>query len=318
MHRPALRCGPIVFGATAVVVLGLMTLSPAAVAGSPSGWEVSGPSWTNGVVLCNFSAALPGVAVSALGRSESGLSGLFSGVSEYSATGALVGAASSSNRSWVAENWSSSQSFDEGYTSQLALFGPTGARVGSVDAAVDFDLPGTTGSSSGAMSAVTSTFSISNWSAAASGDHLALDLSFWPTFPSTERLTRGSFSNATISSVSSASGATRESVTPSAVATVGWTNGTMGIAESVPRPVVAPTAATIEVEIRAPAGAVRSLSYSVVIGVVVPPSLGGLPWFEYVLVVAGGSGVSVVLAVWAHRLRRRPSSLEFVEEGCER
>lgn len=318
MDRPAWRHGPTVFGAGVCVVLGLLVLVPTAASEAPSAWGSSDPSWSNGVVVCNFSALVPGVDVSALGRAESGLSGLVSVVDEYSATGALLGAASSSNLSWIAANWSSPENFDEGYTSQLTLLSPTGSPVGSVDAEVDFDLPETAGSASGGMNTVTSTVSVSNWSAAGSDDHLAFGLSFWPTFPSAEHLAAGTSPGAGISSVSGTSGAIRESVSPSQVAAVGWTNGTSGTARAVPEVAVTPASATIQIEILAAAGLVESLSYSVVIGVVVPSSLGGLPWYAYGLAVAGGIGVSVVSAVWARRLRRRPSSLEFVEEPCER
>ncbi len=294
----------------------LLPFAPAVGAASVAGWSTPGASWTNGVVLCRFSASSPGVDVSALARPDSGLAGLLGTIAERSPGGTVVGTTQGAPLTWTVENASGGAGYDEGYTAHASLVAAGGvdARNGSVDVRVDFDLGEESPSGGAPSNEVTLSVLLSNWSRVAPGDSLGFDLSLWPSHPSAEHLSGGSTSDPTVASRSNVNEGILESWIPSSTAEVGWDNGTRTTVDTTSSMRVTPSNATIGIMIASSSPEVLSLAYSGYFAVTIPPVPASLPLIDYVLVVGAGAGLSAAVAYGARWIRKRPSDLVFDTE----
>jgi hypothetical protein len=304
-------------GATALAVGLLVLLSPVATAASPTtSWGIAPSSWSNGVVLCEFSSGVPTVGVSALSRADTGVSATLGSISEAGPGGILVATATLPSSSWTATNFSTDDAYDLGYTVHAPVTGssPPYPVLGGVDARVDFVLPIYAGSPSGPVDTVAIDVLVSNWSWQALGDHLVISLTLWPTFTDEEHLAFGSSSESILSSSSSSSGATFEqmSAATSAVANRGLPSATS----------ISATASAsgnsslgvVSVAFGAAAGEFAAMNYSASLRVLFPTTIAGIPTADLVAVGGVAALTAILVAAGTRQLRRRPSDLTYVDE----
>lgn len=296
---------------------GLVLVAPSLhAASSGTTWSPAPVSWSNGIVLCNFTTALPTVAVSALGLADSGMSVTLASVEEISPNGTPVAVSFLSNASWSQQNISGPDLFDLSYLAHASVEKPneTSTPIGSVDARVDYRLPAYAESPATNMSSVTMEVALSNWSWQGAGDRLALSFTVWPTYSATERLT-GSSSNLSVTSSSVASGAPREYFIASTVANASTGPSGSSLVKVTPRAVVGGSRAFVTLWISAAAGSFSRLAYAASIGLPVPSTVAGIPVADFVAVAGTGAAVSLAVAVVTRRLRSRPSRLIYFDES---
>lgn len=299
----------------ALVLAVLLALSlPASGSRGAAGWPNQDLSWGNGLVVCNFTADRPTVSVSAEGVASSGVSVSLSSIEESAANGTPVAVASLDGLAWQPSNRSTADLYDleDSVRAPIEKVGDPPA-VGSVEVHVDYELPAYSDAPSTDLRDVTMEVRVSNWTWQLPGDRLVLELSVWPTFAGTERLS-GSDSGQGITSTAIPSGPTREFFDASAEAnTSGPVLGSSRTAVTS-RMDIHDSGATVSLWIGGTAGEFSGLSYLATLGIPAAPSILGIPWYDYGLVMAGAAAASAGLAVVARKVRRRPSDLVFVEE----
>ncbi|HYA71247.1 MAG TPA: hypothetical protein VEH28_07775 [Thermoplasmata archaeon] len=312
----ARRLGPVATAAALGAALGLMVLiAPGAAAWSTG---IGGPvSWTNGVVLCQFAAVSPSVAVSALSLTGSGVTVSLLSVVEAGPTGSVAATTSLDGLSWTVANWSNEDAFDLAYSLHAPLSSTTNppSTVGSTDLQVQFVLPAYEGSPKGPTDEVNVVFSLLNWTWQHPGDHLVLSFTAAPTFPLAEHLNATAAPHWLLSSTSNQSGAVLEQIGANASATAATGTGPASSVSASPALTIAsPSKAVVNVTFGSSAGTFSSLTYTAQVGVVLPATVAGIPLSE--LAAAGVAGVAVSLAVAGivRRVRRRPSKLVYVTE----
>jgi hypothetical protein len=274
-------------------------------------------AWTNGTVLCQFAPSSPLVSVSALSVADSGLSASMVGLSELRPDGTAVAAADLSGLAWNVDNLSTDDAYDLEFTTEAPIeTGEAGAPpVGSVNLSVQFVLPAYDGSPAGSMDEVTVVVAESGWTWQTSGDHLAMTLGGAPTFPVAEHLTGSAEAGWILSSVANSTGAEREQLGVNGTATATWPGGMVStVPADASLAIASPEWATVTVAFGSGAGDFSSLSFTARVGVVLPATVAGVPLPELLAAAGAAALVSVLVAVSARRLRRRPSRLVYVEE----
>ena len=304
-------------GGTALAVSLLVLLTPVATAATPTtSWGIAPSSWSNGIVLCEFSSGVPTVGVSALSRADTGDSVTLGSISEVGPGGNLVATATLPSSSWTATNFSTEDAYDLGYTVHAPVTGSSAPYtvLGGVDARVDFVLPIYAGSPSGPTDTVAIDLLVMNWSWQALGDHLVISLTLWPTFADEEHLALGSSSDSIVSSSSSSSGATFEQM---AASTNAVANPGLPSATSIP---ATPSASgnssvgVVAVAFGAAAGEFAGMSYSASLRVLFPTTIAGIPTVDLVAVGGVAALTAILVAAGTRHLRRRPSNLTYVDE----
>lgn len=279
-------------------------------------WLASSLEWNNGLVLCIFDTTSPSVAVSALDLQGSGLSSSISEVSEVNATGATVAVASMGSASWILWNASTDDTFDQAYQAHVPLVAPSepSTPLGSTDLRVDYLLPAYSESGSSGLNSVTAVFQVSNWTWQTSQDRLVLTLPLWPTFDRAEHLSAQTSNGSEITSWSNATGAAREYFWLSDSATAVTPNGLpmlLGVSSAVN---LSPNFASVNVTLAPSPGNFTSITYTASVSIPLPSTVAGLPLYDYALVAAAAGALSIMVAVGTHRVRQRPSDLQYVEE----
>jgi hypothetical protein len=287
----------------------------AATALASSWYEPTG--WTNGTVLCEFGSASPEVAVSALSVPESGISTWLVGLSELHANGSVAGTADLSGVSWSVENRSNDDAYVLAFTAEAPIergSEPVGSG-GSVELSLSFVLPAYDGSPLGPVDEVAVLFAENGWTWQGSGDHLVLALAAAPSFPTSSHVAASTESGWTLVGQSNATGAEQERLGFDARANVTEPNGsTNSLAASTSLDLVAAQSATVAVSFATSAGEYANLSFDGRVGVVLPTTVAGIPLPELVAAVGAGGLVSLLVAVGARRVRRRPSRLVYADE----
>lgn len=317
VSHPAMRAG--LTAAIVVTLLGMLVVLGPSVAAWP-GSPTDPVSWSNGTVLCQFASSAPSVAVSRAALTGTGVTVSVISVVEVAANGATVASADLSGLPWSVGNWSTDDFFDLAYVIEAPVVGasdPSGS-VGTANVTVQFVLPAYAESGTGPMNVVTAAFSVSQWPWQGTNDHLVLALAASPTFPSAEHLNVTSASGWLVSSTSNSSGAVLEQVggSPQAVATA--SNGTVrNVTANASLVLPSPSWAQITVDFGSAAGAFSSLEYSAHVGVVLPSTVAGIPLYEFAEAGTAAALVTVLVALVARRVRRRPSKLIYAvsEEG---
>jgi hypothetical protein len=281
---------------------------------APPGGPVPTPlSWTNGVVLCNFTADHPAVTVSALGAAGTGLYLGFYEIDEVSPSGAVVANASLFGTTWTIANLSDASMLTLGYTSTAPVRTTPGAgMVGSVGVAVDMSTAYDSDSSAN-TSFVALHLVITGWPWVSSGDSLSVQAPIWPAFPSAERLSNVSSGAAELQDTSRNGGTPLEYVQwdPTAL-----TTGASRASTTVPARAhidFGTSYTTITWNFGSASGGATSLAFDSRVGIVLPQRVLGIPLYEYALAAGAAGIVALVAAGSLRRVRRRPSSLEFVE-----
>ncbi|HKN06130.1 MAG TPA: hypothetical protein VJ021_00805 [Thermoplasmata archaeon] len=304
-------------GAITLAVSLLILLSPAVTAATPTtSWGIAPSSWSNGIVLCEFSSGVPTVGVSALSRADTGVSATLGSISEVTPEGNLVATAALPSNSWTATNFSTNDAYDLGYTVHAPVTGSSAPYpvLGGVDARVDFDLPIYAGSPSGPADTVAIELLMSNWSWQAPGDHLVVTLTLWPSFANEEHLVLGSSPESLVSSASTTSGTTFEQMaaSTSAVANAGLPSATN--ISATPSASGNSSLGVVAVTFGAAAGEFTSLSYTASVRVLFPATIAGIPTVDLVAVGGVAALIALLVAAGARQVRRRPSDLTYVDE----
>jgi len=297
--------------ATAVALVAL--LSPGAAAYSVG----DAVSWSNGVVMCQFTAGSPTVAISQASVNGTGVTVGFLSLSEAAPNQSVVAVANLQGLTWNRADWSNEDAFDMGYTLQAPLVASSGSftPVGSVDLTIQFVLPAYQGSPKGPTDAVNVLFTVTSWTWQQAGDHLALAFAAAPSFPGTEHLNASSAPAWLLASTSNSSGAVLEQIGANSSATATTASGsTASVRASTSLAIASPQWATVAVTFGTSAGTFTSLAYTVRVGIVLPAAVAGIPLPELVAAGAAGVVVSVMVAVTARRVRRKPSKLVYVNE----
>jgi hypothetical protein len=237
-------------------------------------------------------------------------------ISEVAPGGSIVANASLASSSWTETNFSSEDAYDLGYTVHAPVTGPLAPFpvYGAVDARIDFVLPIYAGSPSGPTDTVSVGVFVSNWSWTNVGDHLVLTLVAWPSYPAEEKMVLGGSPGSLVSSAAVTSGTTLEqlSVSTTAVANPGVSAGTLISATS--SVLGNASRAVISIAFGTTAGPFTALSYVASVRVLFPTTVAGIPTVDLVAVGGGAALVAFLLGAGAHRMRRRPSDLTYVEE----
>lgn len=319
VHSPARR-GP---GSSFPLSLGLVFAAGLALAGSalagpgvlaPGGNLPSPLAWSNGEILCNFTSDHPAVTVSALGSHGNGLyAGLFE-VDELSPSGATVANASLVGASWSIANTSTPQMLELRYTALIPLqvAGST-ASPGYASVAVNMSTEYDTDSADNS-SFVTLQVGVQHWAWVHPQDTLAVRAPVWPA-TGEEHLASPATVASELDSRSVASGQTVEYLQWGSEGAAVAANGT---------PVNVPVESevdfgaqysTVTWSFGSAASSGSHLTFDARIGIVVPGRVLGIPVYEYVAVGGAAAAVGLVAAVGLRRVRQRPSSLEYVDEG---
>ncbi|MGD0588328.1 MAG: hypothetical protein ABSA63_05990 [Thermoplasmata archaeon] len=295
----------------------LLLLVPVATATAPSAsWGIAPPSWSNGLVLCEFSGTAPMVGVSALALAETGLSASVGSISEVTSGGVVQANASLSSTVWTATNFSNDDAYDLGYTAHAPVTGSAAPfhLLGAVDLRVDFVLPIYSGSPSGPTDTVSMGILVSNWSWQGSGDHLVLTLHAWPSYAGSEHLLLGSSPGLLVSGVATSGGATLEEMSASTSAVANPASPTPVSIAAAPSVTGNSAFGVVSVSFGSNAGEFSGLSYSSTVHVLLPTTIAGIPTTDLVAVGGTAGLVTVLIALAARRARRRPSDLTYVNE----
>ncbi|HUI38954.1 MAG TPA: hypothetical protein VLY85_04915 [Thermoplasmata archaeon] len=293
----------------------LLSLTPSAQAGaSEPRWVPSANTWTNGVVLCNFSSGRPSAEISRFGLTPSGIVGELTEVVESSSAGP-VARAEASAANWTATNLSDEDQFEYSYAALAAVEPTNGSRssLGTAEIQVDFILASYAGSPTGNMTSVALDLRISNWSWQAPGDRLAVELALWPADPGTEHLEVGNSGSSFVASVSNSSGRTLEYFEAGE-----WANVSGPSPSAVPAAgelSLTPSWAWLTVGFGSGAGEFRTLDYVSHVGIVLPPSVAGIPTDQLALVGGAAALVAAGIAIATRQIRRKPSDIEYIREA---
>ena len=303
---------------SAMALLLVGALSPAgASAPYPPEPAASGASWTNGQVLCQFGSTVPSVGVSALGSTDAGMTVSNLSIDELSPGGAIVATAHLAGAAWNVSNRSTDDAYDLAYTMHAPVMpaSGTGPALGSVDLRVDFVLPAYGGSPDGPMNVVSVSFEIDNWSWQSASDHLALGFNASASAPTSEHLTATEAPGWLMVSTSNASGAELEQLGTNSTAAVS-TPTALPAQVSANASVVLDSAvlARVTVAFGREVASYGSLAFTARIGVQLPSTVAGIPVLDLVGAAVAGVVVSAGVALAARRIRRKPSSLIYVEE----
>lgn len=319
-HRPsralAAATGVVAVGVALMLSLILLTSSPTALAGASTPWDGGSASWSNGLVLCVFDSSLPSVAVSSPGVDDSGLSSSVSQIDEVAANGSVVARAPMAGVSWTRTNASTSDTFIMAYQANVSVRANTGVGpvVGAVTVQIDYALPAYQESESTDLNSVAAELQISDWPWQAVGDQLVVWVPLWPTFTTTEHLSTEGATSPLITSVANSTGSAREYFQIEQFANATIASGATVSVPVAPMASVQPSFASVALTIGSAAGEYRTVVYLAHIEVALPSSIAGIPLYDFALVGLGGALVSIVVAVGARRVRRRPSDLMFVDE----
>jgi hypothetical protein len=274
-------------------------------------------AWTNGTVLCQFAASTPMVGVSALSVRESGLTASLVGLSEVRANGSVAATADLSGQAWNVANLSDDDAYDLEFTITAPIeAAPSSAgTVGSVNLSVQFVLPAYDGSPDGAVDQVMIVVAETGWTWQGPGDHLEMILGAAPTVSSTEHLVASTAAGWLLSSVANASGTEREQLGTNSTALVS-SPGRPGTTVAANASLALPSSeqATVAVAFGSGAGEFSALTFVSRVGVVLPATIAGIPLPELLAAAGAATLVSILVAVGARRLRRRPSRLIYAED----
>jgi hypothetical protein len=310
--------GGAIFLTTAMALLLVGSLSPAgALAPYPPHPANPVSSWSNGEVLCQFGSSRPSVGVSALGRTDAGMTVDDLAFEEASPGGSEVAVANLTASSWTVSNRSTDDAYDLSYgtTAELMPADGSGPAIGSADLRVDFILPAYEGSPDGSMNVVNVSFTISNWTWQSPDDHLVLAFDASASSPATEHLAATSAPGWLMVTSSNATGAELESLglasTANASATAGApttvdANGTVAFAS--------PALAHVTIAFGTEAKGFGSLAFTARVGVQLPATVAGVPTADLLAAGAAGVAASLAIAGVTRRVRRRPSRLIYAEE----
>jgi hypothetical protein len=298
-------------------VTAFLPIFPTVSANSPA-WSPSldPVSWSNGVVLCDFQASTPSVAVSSPQVVDSGLSVGVADLEEVTASGAVVASAALDSFGWTSQNISNDDQFALAYSASgpVHLTGTATTPVGQVAVRVAYLLPAYDGASTGNVSSVAMQVQISQWPWQGESDALLLSISLAPAFPAMEHLVASSASTAAVGSVSNQSGRALEYLAIGSEATATASNGSAAPVGVIPRIAVQPTSGTIGLLFGTNAGQFQSVNYTAHIGIVLPATIAGIPVYDFLLVGALASMIALVIGVGARRIRSGPSDLIYVGE----
>jgi len=299
----------------AAVGLLVLLLPLAATASAATAWDPTPTSWTNGTVLCEFSPNLPMVSVSALSRSDTGLTASVLSLAEVGPTGTLVAAANLSASAWTGANDSTSDTYDLAYTlaANVSTVGSSARIVGTVDLRVDYLLPVYDDPDGGPTNVVSAELQLAGWPWQSAGDHLVITLGATPSFAGEEKLVLGSSSTSLLTSVSASSGTPYEQMTGSSEAFAVAGTGAPTAISAVPSVAGNATGATVSVAFGSSAGEFSSLNYSAGVSVLLPTTVAGIPTIDLVAVGGTAALISGVVALGVRRARSRPSDLTFVD-----
>ena len=303
-------------GGVAVAAVALLAVLPVSGAVAPgAAWSSTPTSWTNGLVLCLFSPASPTVAVSALAVNGSGLSLGLVGMEELRPNGSMAAVTDLSSAAWNVTNRSSEDAYDLAYQTTVPLVAQAGATtsVGSADLGVEYLLPAYDHSPAGALDTVTVHVTVSNWTWQGAGDSFVATLAAWPSFSTAEHLGATTQSGWLLTSSSNRSGAVLERMGVEMNASATPSTGPATNVTAAPLATVGGSFAEVQVGF-GDAGGFHSLQFQAQVGIVLPSTVAGIPTSE--LLTAAGVGVlaSVLVAVSARWVRRRPSDLIYMEE----
>jgi hypothetical protein len=274
-------------------------------------------SWSNGTVLCQFAAASPLVAVSALDLASSGLSASVVGLEEVHANGTVAAVADLNAGTWSVANLSTDDAYDLGMwtESPVDLPGTGTGEVGTVNLSVQFVLPIYDAPTAAALDQVSVIFAESGWPWQAPGDVQVLTLGGAPSYPSTEHLGPSTESGWILSSFADPSGAERERLgtnSTALVATPGSAPTTIAATSSLD--LASSQWATVAVSFASSAGEFSNLTFTARVGIVLPTTIAGIPLVDFAAAAGAATLVSLGVAWSARRLRRRPSRLIYVED----
>ena len=280
-------------------------------------WNPEPVSWTNGVVLCQFSASRPSVNVSALDLNGTGLTIGFGGIAELRPNGSIAATADFTNASWAFWNASTEDSYDLAFTAEVTVdsTAPTPARIGVADVRIDFVLPVHAGTAGGSLTTVTVGLSVSNWTWQGMGDSLEVRLPAAPAFPLAEHLAASTAPGWLLTSVSNSSGRSLAWLQPGSNALAQPASGVAVTVSATPTLALQSAASgTVTVVFGPSAGAYRSLTYDTEVGIVLPSTIAGIPLADFVAVGAAAAASSLAIAAVARRIRARPSRLIYSDE----
>jgi hypothetical protein len=287
----------------------LLAVSPAHAA--YGGYEPEAPSWTNGSVLCNFSATLPSVTVSADGLNGTGMGAGLDQVNELSPTGLVVASAVTSSVDWDPENETTAQSFALSYSEPLnvtnvsAPAGPSKMAQISVDFAL-----ARTPSNAAQADVVSFQVSVQDWPWQSPQDTLALVVPIWSAFSTTEHVVVSSSTAPKVESVRNSNDQPLEYFEAGSAATTGTGSFVAVSAETTFTDGVATTTLTLGPGV----GGASAVTYQATLGITPSTKLLGLPLYDYAAVAGGAGLLALVVGVGTRRVRRRPSDLTYVEE----
>lgn len=313
LRSRALKAG-LLSGGLALLFLGISIIPAASAA---TGWQPDPVAWTNGLVLCQFSSVRPVVSVSALEQNGTGLTLGITGMTEVSEAGNAVATANFTGAAWTVANDSTDGFYDLAFSAELPLQSATEPRsqVGSVELRVDFRLATYAVSPSTVLDSVSVALSVANWTWQMASDHLEATFAAMPSFPSTERLAATSEPGWLLTNSENSSGRTLEWMAANRNATAWTTSGTpVNISATPSLALSSPASADVAVEFGSGAGAFQSLSYLAEVGVLLPPTIAGIPLIDFALVGAAAAISTLAVAVVAHRIRTRPSRFIYVDE----
>lgn len=304
----------LVFGI--LVFLPSTSLGQTGLASHPATWAPDPVAWTNGIVLCRFSASQASVSVSALAVNESGLSLLFASLEEVRPNGSVAAVADLARLTWTVTNRSTDDAYNLSFTVVAPLLAAPDSStvVGSTDVEVDFVLPAYVTATSGSLDNVTVLESVRNWTWQSPGDSLAANWTAWSTFATQEHLVPGSAATSLLASRSNSTGADLERFAANSSARAVSSSGTLSqLPVTATAVLISPSSATVRLVFGA-AGEFRSLDFSAVVSIVPAATVAGIP-LSYLLAAAGAAaGVSLLLAGVTYRARRRRSDLIYVSE----
>lgn len=315
--RSLVRIGHRLPAAAATATVLLLCVGASVASGSPThdaGWA-TGPSWSNGVVRCNFNESAPTAGISRTAAETEGLVVTLASVTELSALdGSTVGALGAT--AWTRTNSSGTSQFEMEYTAPVSVVAPSAPSIvlGSAHLRVDYRLPARAATPTGPMDDVTLDLVVTNWTWVGAGDGLVLTLAVWPASAPTDHLSVGSATVAGVANVADADGETREYLSLPSSAGVSNGTGPLTSVAVTPSMTVSANRAAVALHVDPGAGAYRTLEYAATVEVPAPPPLRGTPLYDYAVVAGAGGGVVVLLGVVARRVRRRPSDLIFTEE----
>ena len=279
-------------------------------------WTPDPLSWTNGTVLCDFSASGPMVDVSAFGLNGTGLSVGVSGISEIAPNGSVVASAAIAGAVWQVANESTDDYYELAYTASVnVVAGLAGSpALGLADLGIDFVLPAYEDSGEGPINVVNAELTIANWSWQSTHDSLRATFSVGPTYPGSEHLAAPE-SGWLFASVSNSTGRPLEWMAPGTNATAWSSSGRSSSVNATSALAVhSSSSGTVVVNFGTSAGPFQTLAYTSAIGIVVPATVAGIPTVDFAIVGGAAIVVSLAIAGVARRARRGPSRLIYADE----